>query len=106
MSESAEHLIREELEKAASLITGARQLMAEGRHVELGAMEDRIRAVTEAIKAAPEDIAANYKDHLIALSEALDALEKDLETHQKAREDGLDAIRRHEAKDAYGPPKK
>ncbi|MEG3618378.1 hypothetical protein V5T82_07940 [Magnetovibrio sp. PR-2] len=106
MSEAAEELIREELEKAASLITGARQLMAEGRHVELSAMEERIRAVTEAITTAPEAIASNYKDHLVALSAALDALETDLETHQKAREDGLNAIRHREAKDAYGPPKK
>ncbi len=106
MSDEAENRIREELEKAASLISGSRHLMAEGRHVDLSAMEERIRAVNEAVTAAPEGIANAYKDHLIALLEALDALEQDLETHHKQREEGLSAIRMREAQDAYGPPKK
>lgn len=103
---SDEDLIREELEKTASLISGARRLMAEGRHVDLSAMEDRVRAITQAITAAAPEVAARYRDHLEALMQALDALETDLQSHHEALQDGLAAIRQREAHDAYKPKKK
>lgn len=106
MSDTGENTIREELEKAASLISGARRLMAEGRHVDLSAMEERIRAITQAVSAAPPEIASDYKEHLQTLMEALDVLENDLEAHHKAMEDGLNTIRHREAQDAYSPKKK
>ena len=98
----AESRIREELEKAASLISGARRLMGEGRSVDLGALEERMRAVTTAIRNAPEDVAHPYKDHLQALMAALDALEDDLNRQHRSLESGLDTIRRREAQGAYG----
>lgn len=104
MSDTDKDTIREELEKAASLISGARRLMAEGRHVDLSAMEERVRAITQAIAAAPE-VASAYKEHLQTLVGALDILEQDLQTHHKAMEDGLNTIRHREAHDAYGPKK-
>jgi len=106
MNIAFEDTIRQELEKAASLITGSRRLMAEGRHVDLSAMEERIRAITEAVQAAPPDVAANFKEHLGALLEALDALEHDLQAHHRALEDGLSSIKHRTAHDAYGPKKK
>jgi len=106
MSDAIETTIRQELEKAATLITGARRLMAEGRHVDLSAMEERVRTITEAVQAAPDDIATGFKEYLKALLEALDTLERDLETHHNALEEGLNAIRHREAQDAYGPKKK
>ena len=106
MSDTLEQTIRQELEKAASLITGARRLMAEGRHVDLSAMEERVRRITEAIKTAPDELAVSFKAHLEALLAALDALEHDLESHHAALEDGLNTIRHREAQDAYGPKKK
>lgn len=104
----AEARIREELEKAASLISGARRLMTEGRTVELGALEERMRAVSQAVRAAPDDVAQGYKEHLNALMEALDALEADLENQHQALETGLQSIRRREAQGAYAatsPPR-
>lgn len=97
----AESRIREELEKAASLISGARRLMTEGRTVELGALEERMRAVSHAVRAAPDAVAQNYKEHLNALMEALDALEADLESQHQSLETGLQSIRRREAQGAY-----
>jgi len=105
MSDAGEAVIREELEKAASLISGARRLIAEGRHVDLSAMEERVRAITEAIAAAPSEVANAYKEHLQTLIDALDALEQDLQERHKAMEDGLNTIRHREAQDAYGPKK-
>ena len=106
MSDTAEDTIREELEKAASLISGARRLMAEGRHVDLSAMEERVRAITKAVGTAAPEVASAYKEHLQTLIGALDVLEQDLQAHHKAMEDGLSTIRHREAQDAYGPKKK
>ena len=101
---AAEARIREELEKAASLISAARRLMGEGRNVDLGALGEHMRAVTLAVQGAPKDIAQGFTEHLEALMAALDALESDLETQHRALEDGLDAIRRREAQGAYQGP--
>ena len=106
MSIAIEDTIRQELEKAASLITGARRLVAEGRHVNLNAMEERVRAITESVQAAPEDIALRYKEHLEALLEALDTLENDLTAHHENLESGMKTIRQREAMNAYDPKKK
>lgn len=99
----AEQAIREELEKTAALISGARRLMAEGRSVDLSNLEERVKAVTEAVRAAPEDVAAGYKEHLSALLDILDVLEADLETQHAVLEEGLRAIQHRAAHDAYGP---
>lgn len=106
MTTDAETAIRQELEKTANLITGARRLMAEGRQVDLGAMEERITAVGKAFEIAPPETASAFKEHLNALMEALDALEQDLQAHHEALEKGLNAIRHREAENAYGPGKK
>jgi len=105
MSATHEELIRQELEKAANLISGARRLMSEGRQVDLSAMEERVRAVTQAVDTAPPEVAREYKDHLLALMEALDVLDHDLQTHHKVLEEGLTTIRHREAEIAYGPKK-
>jgi len=105
MNLEPEETIRQELAKAANLISGARRLMAEGRQVDLGAMEERVRAVTHAVTHAPADIAAEYKEHLQTLIQALDVLQHDLEIHHKALQDGLNTIRHRTAQDAYGPKK-
>lgn len=101
---SAELLIRTELEKAASLITGARNLMSEGRSIDLSAVEERVRAVTEAIAAAPPATAATFKEHLNVLVEILDTLQTDLEGQHLALEDGVKTIKHREAAGAYTQP--
>lgn len=98
----AETVVRQELEKAASLISGARRLMAEGRSVELGALEDRVRTITTTLHDMPADTQSRYKEHLEVLLEILDSLQTDMEDRHKALEDGLDAIKRREATGAYG----
>lgn len=102
----AETIIREELEKAASLISGARRLMAEGRSVDLSAVEDRVRTITTAFQSAPDVVQSSYKEHLGVLLEILDSLQIDLETRHKALEEGMKNIRHREARNAYGPKDK
>lgn len=98
-----EKSIREELEKAASLISGARRLMAEGRSVDLNALEERVRTITAAVQGAPHGVQATYKEHLEVLVEILDALEQDLQDQHNALEEGLKSIKLREAQGAYGP---
>jgi len=99
----SEKIIREELEKAASLISGARRLMAEGRSVDLNALEERVRTLAATVQNAPNDVQATYKEHLEVLVEILDALEKDLQQQHNALEEGLKSIKLREAQGAYGP---
>jgi len=101
-----ETTIREELEKVASLIAGARRLMAEGRSVDLSALEDRVRTIAAAVQHAPGEVQAAYKEHLGVLVEIFDALESDLEGQHKALEEGLKTIKHREAHGAYGPKDK
>lgn len=101
-----ETVIREELEKAASLISGARRLMAEGRSVDLSALEERVRTITDAVQTAPDAVQSAYKEHLGVLLEILDALQSDLERQHKTLEEGVKSIKHREARGAYGPKDK
>lgn len=104
-SDSPEAIIREELAKAASLITASQGLMAEGRSVDLSAIEDRVRIITETVSGAPPDVAASFKDHLTTLLEILDTLEADIEQQQQQLDDNLSSMKRRTATHAYGAPK-
>jgi len=99
-----EQAIRLELEKAASLITGARRLLTEGRSIDLSAVEERVRAVTQAIAAAPPETASPFKEHLTVLVEILDTLQADLEGQHQALSNGMKTIKHREAAGAYTPP--
>lgn len=103
---SVEKIIRDELEKAASLISGARRLMAEGRSVDMTALEERVRTITAAVQGAPVEVQGAYKEHLGVLVEILDALESDLESQHQTLKEGLKSIKHREAHGAYGPKDK
>ncbi|MBL4748501.1 MAG: hypothetical protein JKY17_06995 [Magnetovibrio sp.] len=100
---SAEHIIRDELEKAVSLISAARSLMSEGRSIDLSAVEERVRIITETVKSASPEIAVSFKDHLAALLDIIDTLQANLETQHRALEDNLNSMKRRIATNAYGP---
>ncbi len=98
----ADAIIHEELEKAASLISGARRLMSEGRSVDLTALEERVRTIAATVQAAPGEVQDIYKEHLSVLVDIIDALQTDLENQHKALEDGMKSIKQREAHGAYG----
>lgn len=95
-------IIHEELEKAASLIAGARRLMAEGRSVDLTALEDRVRTIAASVQDASGEVQETYREHLGILVGILDALESELKSQHKALEEGLKNIKQREAHGAYG----
>ncbi len=98
----AETIIREEMEKTAALVSGARRLMAEGRCVDLSALEERIKTIVKALHAAPRDVASGYQTHVEVLLEILDVLESDLTEQFCTLENALKALQHRKAMDAYG----
>ncbi|MBF0246781.1 MAG: hypothetical protein HQL36_01710 [Alphaproteobacteria bacterium] len=105
-TDTAERVLRTELEKTANLISGARRLMAEGRHVDLTALAERMRAIDEAVRAAPAEVARNYAEHLDALMAALNSLEADLDAQHAALKTHYGPLKHREAVEAYDPKRK
>lgn len=93
-----------QVDKVTSLIAGARQLIGEGKSVELSALETRVARLCEAITQMPADDARRLKDPLATILGDLDRLEADLksqlETAGQVNEDG----RRRQAASAYRTP--
>lgn len=72
--------IRLELDKVASVVATAARLSAQGRTVDLTALEGKVAGACQAIAALPRDEARSLLPTLDALLSALDALEGDLKT--------------------------
>ncbi len=69
---SAAEQVRQELEKAASLVTTARRLLATGTMVDLSALEGKVRFVCSALGGMD-------RDDGVALMPVMEALIKDLD---------------------------
>jgi hypothetical protein len=91
-----------QVDKVTSLIAGARQLIGEGKSIELSALETRVATLCEAIARMPAEDARRLKDPLAAILGDLDGLEADLRSQHEtaANEDG----RRRRAASAYRTP--
>lgn len=76
--------IRLDLEKASSVVATGRRLVAQGRTLDLTALEGKVAAACEAIAALPRDEARAVLPTLEALLAALDALESDLKSQYAA----------------------
>ena len=93
--------VRDEARKVASLIDTARRLLAEGRMVELSALEGKVQTLCDAIRRAPPEDAEELKSPIRAILEGLDRLEAELTVQNEvvtARQE--DAVRR-QAMEAY-----
>ena len=91
-----------EVDKVASLIAGARQLVGEGKTIEVSALEARVAALCQAIPGMPPRDARRLKDPLAAILGDLDGLEADLRNqHATATNEGG---RRRRAAGAYRTP--
>jgi hypothetical protein len=73
--------IRLELDKAASVVATAGRLSAQGRTVDLTALEAKVAGACRAIGTLPRDEARTLLPTLEALLSGLDALEGELKTH-------------------------
>ena len=93
-----------QVDKVTSLIAGARQLVGEGKSVELSALEVRVATLCQAIARMPAGDAPRLKDPLAAILGDLDGLEADLRRqHQTATQENEDG-KRHRAASAYRTP--
>ncbi len=70
--------IKTEVHKVASLVDTARQLLAEGRIVDLSALEGKVRLMCDAIQDAAPEEQAELREPVEAVINALDQLEADL----------------------------
>lgn len=73
MSEQSE-TVRQELEKAATLVGTARRLLATGTEVDLAALEGRVKFVCGAVLGLDRAEGATFRPGLEALVEDLDRL--------------------------------
>ena len=93
-----------EVDKVTSLIAGARQLIGEGKSVELSALETRVAALCETIARMETKDARRLKEPLAAILGDLDGLEADLRSqHETATQVSEDRMR-HRAASAYRSP--
>lgn len=71
---SAAIQVREELEKAASLVAAARRLLATGTMVDLSALEGKVRFVCETLAAMGREEGQSFRPGMEALIADLDKL--------------------------------
>ncbi|MBI5120384.1 MAG: hypothetical protein HZA67_05225 [Rhodospirillales bacterium] len=64
---------------AASLVAAARRLLAEGRFLDLGALEARISQLCGRISGMPQEEGQRFATFLGELNEELDALAREIE---------------------------
>jgi len=67
-----------EIDKVASVVATARRLLAEGKMVDLSALEDKVRAICEAIRMQPQDEPEHLQEAMRAAIGDLDKLAEDL----------------------------
>jgi hypothetical protein len=71
---STEHQVREELDKAVSLVSTARRLLATGTMVDLAALEGKVRFVCSAIEELGRDLGQSLVPSMESLIADLDRL--------------------------------
>ena len=74
--------------KIAALIETARRMLAEGRTVDLAALEGKVREQCEAARAAAPAARVGLKETLAAIIDDLDRLVADLADQHRALTDG------------------
>lgn len=75
---SALENVREELEKAASLVTVARRLLATGTMVDLSALEGKVRFVCEGVAGLEREDGRTLMEAMERLMRDLDKLEESI----------------------------
>ena len=93
--------VKTEVRKVASLVGGARRLLAEGKIVELSALEGKVKAMCEALKHAPPEVAKGLEKPVGAIIEDLDRLQADLTAQHRSLAERLENDERQRAAKAY-----
>ncbi len=103
MNEAITDLARK-TEKVATLITAAGKHLAEGKMVDLTALENKFRDLCRAIAEAPAGEARNLKEAIKAIIHDLDGLEVDLTDRLKDLRGEMEGTFRKKAMGAYEAP--
>lgn len=95
--------IGEQFDGVMAVVGAARQILADGRAVDLAGLEGRVVTLCEKVRTLPEQHAALYRPRLVALLDELDRLTAELEAQHQlvARELGSLVTRKHAVR-AYG----
>ncbi len=96
--------LAQETEKVATLITAAGKHLAEGKMVDLSALENKVRILCRAIAEAPAGEARKLKGAIEAIIHDLDGLEADLTDRLKDLRGEMEGTFRKKAIGAYGAP--
>ena len=97
----ADSSLEGEIGKIVSLIAAARRLLAEGRVVDLTALEARVGTLCESIRRAPRNRSGAVTGALKAMIEDLDGLEIDVKRGYQAVTGRLEVETRRQAVGAY-----
>ncbi len=95
--------LAQETEKIATLIAAAGRHLAEGKMVDLTALENKVRALCQAIGEAPAGEARGLKGAIEAILRDLDGLEVELTDHLRDLRGEMEGTFRKKAIGAYGP---
>ena len=94
------------MEKVESLINTSRRLLEEGKMVDLNAMEERIRELTDNLKKCDPETAKPFLEAVGNLIDSLTGIEKNLKDHQLELLKGKAELDRKKARNAYQNDKK
>jgi hypothetical protein len=95
--------LAQQTEKIATLIAAAGRHLAEGKMVDLTALENKVRVLCRAINEAPTGEARKLKEAIGAIIRDLDGLELGLTDHLKDLRGEIEGTFRKKAISAYGP---
>jgi len=93
--------IAEHLERVAAIIATARERLAEGRPVDLTALEEKVHELHAAAMAAPVEEAAAFVDAVAEVQKSLHALGDEVDAQFRAFQGQFGAGVRVEAARAY-----
>lgn len=98
--------IQSQLEKADSLINAAARLLVDGQMVDLSALEERVRELSQSLTRADGETSKPFIKPVGKLIDSLDQLEKDLAAYQQNLQNGQERMNRQKAQNAYQTDKK
>ncbi len=94
--------IESTMTRAADFIRAARRDLGRSRAVDLTGLEDKIRALSEAVKASRDKTPEQINNKINSLQAEVHALGEELTTWYEASKRDHDAAQRHSAVSAYG----
>ncbi|MDH5771584.1 MAG: hypothetical protein OEY84_00450 [Rhodospirillaceae bacterium] len=98
--------ISQQLEKIESLIGTSKRFIEEGKMVDLGSLEEKIRTLTDGLKQCDQQTAKPFLDPLSKLIDSLDEIEKTLEASRQNIEKTQSELEHKKARNAYQKSKK